>query len=193
MDDVPSRPNESSRKENETATRSPSGIDQYLRSGWLAKLRALASVKGYLRLGLDMVEQRAPRTESATALVAYLPECAREHAELSQALRFTHSAITRYSALQEKAARLRPSPTFSEAIAGSLSAVRRELALAIGVMRTRQLPPERVLVVLKELLAMLPYSDHEVRFETQREIITWAIEDYYSEPARPASGACDDA
>lgn len=133
--------------------------------------------------GLAMSELSLPSTESAPPIRPHSPEWARQDSRLSEAFRSTHAAISRYAARRSRSIR-EPSAFASQEMAVLISDLRRELSVLVRLLEVRQTPPERVVVLVKDLLVQVDHADHTARLETEREIITWTIEDYFSEPSQ---------
>jgi len=63
-------------------------------------------------------------------------------------------------------------PTVEAAVRGSISTL-------VRMLRDRAMPPERVLIHVKELFELLPQHERDVMESVRQKVVLWAIEDYY--------------
>ena len=96
--------------------------------------------------------------------------------ELSAAMMRARPVIARYfllrAAISHGSRGHNELPTAEAGAHNSISTV-------VRMLRDRAMPPERVLICVKELLASLPQQEHDVMESVRQKVILWAIEDYY--------------
>jgi hypothetical protein len=104
------------------------------------------------------------------------PGSMQSDAELSAATQMARPVIARYFFIRvamSQGTRGRDELAVVEARA------RSSISTVVRMLRVRGVPPERVLISVKEMLASLPQREHDVLDRVQQKIILWAIEEYY--------------
>jgi len=131
-----------------------------------------------------MSEARVPPNDDLPRDVQHPRQASGEDSKLAAATSSAHVAIARYFLLLTAQNHGVISTRDREELPALECDVRRVVNAVVQQYRTLALPPERVLIHLKELLAPFPHEEHDIVETVRQRVILWGIEEYYKDGGR---------
>ena len=104
--------------------------------------------------------------------------------ELAVALSAVRESLTRYCEMHAPVGNSWRTPTEVREVLRAEQDLRSHIAILVILWRGRSLPPERIVVLLEEVLSGLPNEPEcETRDTLSQRLISWAMDDYFRHTA----------